>query len=201
MRSRRTPSEAGTRYLTTRQAAIRLGVTVNAIKAWIREERLPALRTPGGHHRIAASALETFHAHLAERSRRPTGARPRILLADDDPARVAALKDAIVQVLPDLLVATVTDGFEALFELGAARPDVLVLDLQLPRLDGVEVCRWLKARRDTAGIRILAVSAVPEAHVRDHLRDAGVDDFLEKPVAIEKFRSRVMSLLERRSSP
>src|SRR3989454_1025294 len=50
------------RYLTTRQSAVRLGVTINAIKTWIRDERLPALKTPGGHHRIAESDLLQFHA-------------------------------------------------------------------------------------------------------------------------------------------
>ena len=80
------------RYLTTRQSAVRLGVTINAIKAWIREERLPALKTPGGHHRISESDLLEFHARLAENSRTPVSTRPRILVVDDDPSLLAALR-------------------------------------------------------------------------------------------------------------
>jgi excisionase family DNA binding protein len=193
------PPEAAARYLTTRQAATRLGVTVNAIKAWVREERLPALRTPGGHHRIAESDLALFQSRLAQSSRRPTSARPRILVADDDPTLLAALRDAIVQVLPEVVVATVTDGYDALLEIGACRPDVLVLGLGLPRLDGVELCRRLKTRRETAGVRILTVTPAAAGPAREHLLGAGADDLLEKPVAIEKLRSRVMSLLDRRS--
>jgi excisionase family DNA binding protein len=198
MRAPRRTSEPGPRYLTTRQAASRLGVTVNAIKAWIREERLPALRTPGGHHRIAEGALAVFEAHLAESSRLPTAVQPRILMAAEDPALLVALKDAIGQVLPDVLVTTVTDGYDALLEIGAFRPDVLVLDLRLPRLDGVETCRWLKARRETAGLRILAVTTSSDGSARERLLGAGADDVLEKPCPIEKLRSRVMSLLEPR---
>src|SRR5213594_3138748 len=185
------------RYLTTRQSAVRLGVTINAIKAWIREERLPALKTPGGHHRISESDLLEFHARLAENSRTPVSTRPRILVVDDDPSLLAALRETIEQVIPEAIVAVATDGYEALVQVGAFRPEVLVLDVRMPRLDGFEVCRRLKARRETAGIKILAITAYAEGEARDQLLAAGADDFLEKPFPIEKFRSRVMSLLER----
>ena len=176
---RRLPVKASqSRYLTTRESAARLGVTINAIKTWIREERLPALRTPGGHHRIAEPDLVEFHARLAENSRTPASTRPRILVVDDDGPLLAALRETIEQVR-------------------AFRPDVLVLDIRMPRLDGFEVCRRLKAKKDTGSIRILAVTAHPEGHVRDQIMACGADDFLEKPFAIEKFRSRVVGLLAR----
>jgi excisionase family DNA binding protein len=183
------------RYLTTRQSAVRLGVTINAIKTWIREERLPALKTPGGHHRIAEADLLEFHARLAENSRTPISTRPRILVVDDDASLLAALRETLEQVMPEASVAVASDGYEALVQVGAFRPDVLVLDIRMPRLDGFEVCRRLKARKETASIKILAVTAHPEGHVRDQVMACGADDFLEKPFAIEKFRSRVVGLL------
>ncbi len=183
------------RYFTTRQSAVRLGVTINAIKAWIREERLPALKTPGVHHMISESDLLEFHARLAENSRAPVSTRPRILVVDDDPSLLAALRETIEQVIPEAIVAVATDGYEALVQVGAFRPDVLVLDIRMPRLDGFEVCRRLKAKKETASIRILAVTAHPEGQVRDQVMACGADDFLEKPFAIEKFRSRVVALL------
>lgn len=186
----------GPRFLTTREAALRLGVTVNAIKAWIRSDELPALRTPGGHHRIAEEDLKAFQARLAERSRQPAAGKRRILIVDDDQPLLAALAEAL-EVLPNATIASATDGYEALVEVGAFRPDVLVLDIRMPRLDGFEVCRRLKARRETNGIRILAMTAYPEDQVRDRILACGADDFLEKPFAIEKFRSRVLALLDR----
>src|SRR2546425_9682148 len=80
-------------------------------------------------------------------------------------------------------------------QVGAFRPDVLVLDIRMPRLDGFEVCRRLKAGRETASVRILAMTAYPEGQVRERIRECGADDFLEKPFAIEKFRSGVTALL------
>ena len=194
----RRPSEPQQKFLTTRQAATRLGVTINAIKAWIREDQLPALRTPGGHHRIAESDLVTFQERMAESSRMRAAGRPRVLIADDDTYLLSALRETIEQLIPDAVVGTASDGYEALVQVGSFRPDVLVLDIRMPRLDGFEVCRRLKARKETSGIRILAVTAYPEGQVRQRIVECGADDLLEKPFAIEKFRSRVMALLEAR---
>src|SRR5436309_14296377 len=102
------------RYLTTRQSAVRLGVTINAIKAWIREERLPALKTPGGHHRISEPDLLDFHARLAENSRTPVSTRSRILVVADDQSLLAELRDTIWQVIRYAIGAVATYGYVAL---------------------------------------------------------------------------------------
>jgi excisionase family DNA binding protein len=184
------------RFLTTRQCAERLGVTINTVKGWIRAQRLPALRTPGGHHRIAEADLAAFEARLAHRSRGGS-ARPRILIVDDDQALLEVLHEAVSQAMPEAEVATASDGYEALVEVGTFRPDVLVLDLRMPRVDGFEVCSRLKARRDTAAIGILAVTAYPEGQVRERALAAGADDFLEKPFPVERLQARIRALLAR----
>lgn len=184
-------------YLTTRESATRLGVSINALKAWIREEQLPALRTPGGHHRIAESDLLVFQAQLAENSRVRPLSRPRILIVDDDEALLGALKDTLAEVMPEALVQTATDGYEGLVQVGAFHPDLLVLDVRTPRLDGFEVCRQLKAGRNTASVRILAVTAYPDGGVRERILQAGADDFMEKPFGIDQFHTRLAALLER----
>lgn len=183
------------KYLTTRQAAARIGVTINAIKAWIREQRLPALRTPGGHHRIAEVDLAAFQARLAEGSTAEPATRARVLIADDDKALAAALREALAVALPDALIQIASDGYEALVQVGAFRPDVLVLDIRMPRLDGFEVCRRLKSGRDTERMGILAVTAYPTAEVRQDILDCGADAFLAKPIDVEEFRSGVRALL------
>src|SRR5256885_16898003 len=127
------------RYLTTRQSAVRLGVTINAIKAWIREERLPALKTPGGHHRISEPDLLEFHARLAENSRTPVSTRPRILVVDDDPSLLAALRETIEQAIPEAIVAVATAGYAALVQLRAFPPQALLLYTRNTRAVGFHV--------------------------------------------------------------
>lgn len=194
----RQASPDGTRYLTTRESAERLGVTINAIKAWIREKRLPALRTPGGHHRITERDLMAFQAELVESCQ--TAARPRILVVDDDAPLAEILKESLQDEMPDAHIRTATDGYEALVQVGAFRPDVLALDIRMPRLDGFEVCRRLKARRDTAGIRILAMTAYSEGEVKRKIIACGAEDFIEKPFSITDFRSRILALLGKTAS-
>lgn len=191
------PARSDRPFLTTRQSASRLGVSINAIKTWIREDELPALRTPGGHHRIAEADLETFRARLAGRSRGPAHRRRRVLVVDDDPALLDAVKDVLTELLPDVAVAAANDGYEALVQVGAFRPDVLVLDLRMPRLDGYEVCRRLRAGRDTKYIRILAMTAYPDPSARDRILACGADAFLEKPFALDRLREAVQALLGR----
>lgn len=183
------------KFLTTRESAGRLGVTVNALKAWIRDEQLPALRTPGGHHRIAEADLMAFQAKLAASSLEAARVRPRVLVVDDDHKVLALLKEVLKTAMPDAVVELADDGYEALVRVGAFRPDVLVLDIRMPRLDGFEVCQRLKARPETRSIRVLAMTAYSEGAVRERILAAGADDFLEKPFAVEEFRSRLAPLL------
>lgn len=196
MRPPRTkPIPSSARYLTTRESAERLGVTINALKAWIREQRLPALKTPGGHHRIAENDLLAFAAELVTNTRVRPLSRPRILIVDDDEALLGTIKDTLGGAIPEALVRTATDGYEGLVQVGAFHPDLLVLDVRMPRLDGFEVCRRLKACPDTASVRILVVSAYPDGGVRERIFECGADDLMEKPFAMEKFHARVRILL------
>jgi excisionase family DNA binding protein len=196
MPRREPPDQTGrVQYLTTGEAADRLGVSINAVKTWIREEKLPALKTPGGHFRISERDLVAFQAVLAGNSK-----VPRILVVDDDEAVLASLRDTLAEVIPRALVETATDGYEGLVRVGAFRPDLLVLDVRMPRLDGFEVCRRLKANPKTASVRILAMTAYPEGDVRERILQSGADDFLGKPFPIEQFRSQVELLLGRDGS-
>lgn len=183
------------RFLTTGQSAAVLGVTVNAVKAWIRAAQLPALRTPGGHHRIPEPDLLAFKARLAVRRQPRTQAAPRVLVVDDDAEVQSFLADAIRATFPSAAVRVAADGYQALVEVGAFRPDLLILDLRMPLLDGFEVCRRLKARSETRSIRILAVTAYPEGEARRRILASGADDFLAKPFDVADFRARMLALL------
>lgn len=95
-------------------------------------------------------------------------------------------------------VVTVTDGDEALDEIGRREPDLIVLDVMMPRLDGLTVCRLLRER----GYRtpVLVLTARHEVSDRVAGLDAGADDYLAKPFALDELLARVRALL-RRVSP
>jgi two-component system response regulator MprA len=117
---------------------------------------------------------------------------PRVLVVDDDPG----VRSAIARALRvDYQVAEAADGVEALAHHAAEAADAIVLDLLMPELDGLEVCRTLRRRDDP--VPILVVTARDAVDDRVEGLDAGADDYLVKPFAVEELRARVRALLRR----
>lgn len=120
----------------------------------------------------------------------------RILVVDDEPA----VRDAVQRALKleSYQVETASDGAEALKALTVASPDLVILDLLMPRVDGLEVCRRLRAAGDSTPV--LMLTARDSVANRVEGLDAGADDYLVKPFALDELLARVRALL-RRSSP
>jgi two-component system, OmpR family, response regulator MprA len=117
----------------------------------------------------------------------------RILVVDDEPAVLDAVDRALRLEGYDTELAA--DGQEALDALAARAPDALVLDLLMPRVDGLDVCRRLRAAGHRTPVLVLtARDAVPD---RVRGLDAGADDYLVKPFALEELLARLRALLRR----
>jgi two-component system, OmpR family, response regulator MprA len=122
--------------------------------------------------------------------------RVRILVVDDEPAVREAVDRALR--LEGYETELAADGAEALDALAGRAPDALVLDVLMPRVDGLEVCRRLRAAGDRTPVLVLtARDGVPD---RVRGLDAGADDYLVKPFALEELLARLRALL-RRSAP
>jgi CheY-like chemotaxis protein len=120
-------------------------------------------------------------------------AAPFVLVVDDD----RFIRDVVAACLedePDLGVAAAADGQEALRLVARARPAALVLDLAMPRLDGFEVCRRLKADPATRAIPVIAMSA---GERRWAALDAGCDAFIAKPFDVEELVATIRRALGR----
>jgi two-component system response regulator MprA len=119
-----------------------------------------------------------------------------VLLAEDDRAIRHALERALT--LEGYQVTAVADGVEALAQAHRNRPDVLVLDVMMPGIDGLQVCRVLRAEGDRTPI--LMLTALVETADRIAGLDAGADDYVVKPFDVEEVFARLRALL-RRTSP
>lgn len=115
-----------------------------------------------------------------------------ILIVDDDRAMVGMVAALLGEEGYD--VATAYDGEQAIRRHRDDQPDLVVLDRRLPRLDGDEVCRQIRASGDTP---ILMLTGEKGSEERAKLLDAGADDYLEKPFAPKELRARVRALLRR----
>jgi len=117
----------------------------------------------------------------------------RILVVDDEPAVQSALSRALT--LEHYDVANASDGYEALELLGASPYEAIILDIAMPRMDGLEVCKRLRAGGDRTPV--LMLTARGEVDDRVAGLDVGADDYLVKPFALRELLARVRALLRR----
>ena len=118
--------------------------------------------------------------------------RHRILVVDDDPRIASSLRRALLY--EGYEVDTAADGIEGLASARRLAPDLVILDVMMPGLDGIEVCRRLRAGGEVA---ILMLTALDATSARVEGLDSGADDYLVKPFAYEELLARVRALLRR----
>lgn len=120
----------------------------------------------------------------------------RVIVADDD----KAVRESLVRALSleGYTVSSASDGAKALEMIGVDRPDALILDVMMPVIDGLTVCRVLRAEKNR--LPILMLTARTETNDRVQGLDAGADDYLPKPFALEELLARLRALL-RRTAP
>ena len=120
----------------------------------------------------------------------------KLLVVDDDPALARTLRRALG--IEGYAVECAADGADALHRLAAGTFDAVVLDVSMPRLDGLAVCRRMRERRDRTPVLMLTARDAVEDRVSG--LDAGADDYLSKPFALDELNARVRALL-RRAAP
>lgn len=117
---------------------------------------------------------------------------PRILIVDDEPQIARVLRTGLTAHGYDARVAT--DGVSALETFGEWQPDVVVTDLAMPNMDGLELCRRF---RDVSQVPIIVLSVKGEERIKVEALDAGADDYVTKPFGIDELLARVRALLRR----
>lgn len=119
--------------------------------------------------------------------------KPRILIVDDTPEAAELLEAYLANEDYDLRIAN--DGEQTLREVADWQPDLILLDIMMPRLSGFEVCKRVRANPATREVAILMITALDQASDIEKAVDAGTDDFLSKPINRTELLHRVRSLL------
>jgi len=125
--------------------------------------------------------------------------RAKILFVDDNPDVVVFAVDQLEYFGYEVQIAR--NGAQALRRVEEDRPDLIVLDIMMPEVDGYEVCRRLKSSADTRSIPILMLSAKGQTQDKVMGLDVGADDYLPKPYDQDEFKARIEALLRRCVSP
>jgi two-component system, OmpR family, alkaline phosphatase synthesis response regulator PhoP len=123
----------------------------------------------------------------------PSPDAPKIVIADDNDQNVELLEAYLSDF--DCVIRTAHDGEETLQVVEEFAPDLLLLDVMMPRLSGFEVCKKIRANPDSKDLLILMITALNEAADFERGVQAGTDDFLTKPVNKVELLCRIRSLL------
>lgn len=184
------------RVYTTGEAAKICKVSQQTIIRCFDSGQLKGFRVPGSRfRRIPFDALYRF----MKENKIPTdglitGAR-KILVVDDDPAVV----DVIAEVLREderFEFKVVDNGFAAGKLASDDHPDLIILDVMLPDINGKQVCETIRRDEALSDIKILCISGLVEADKIDELKAAGADDFLNKPLDVDELMRRIARLLD-----
>jgi len=125
-----------------------------------------------------------------------TGVRPlrqRVLIVEDNDLNMKLFNDLLVAHGYDTLQTK--DGVEALALTRQHRPDLILMDIQLPEVSGLEVTKWIKEDKSLSMIPIIAVTAFAMKGDREKMRDGGCEDYIAKPISVASFLQTVERFL------
>ncbi len=177
---------------TTHEVSKLLQVNPRSVINWIEQDLLDSYRTPGGHRRIRRDDLLAFlRKHQIPIPPALTEEKLKVLIVEDEDSIVKILKTFFER--QDLYeVSSASDGITALIDIGRLHPDLMVLDILIPGVDGLEVCRRIKEDPSNR-TAIIAMSGQPE--VESKILQAGADCFLAKPLDMDRLLEESKRLL------
>lgn len=177
---------------TTHEVAKYLNVYTNTVIHWMNSGKLNGYRTPGGHRRILREELLRFikNNHLEESVAQ--NRVKKILIVEDDEDSM----DLYISILEkdNYEIKKSYTGFSSgvVFDF---KPDLVILDIMLPDLDGFKICDLIRKSPEMAETKILVISAISELKKIRKMYDLGANDYLVKPFSITELKSKIKDLL------
>lgn len=188
---------------TTFETAKLCHVSPLSIINWVNAGRLPAFRTPGGHRRIRREDLIRFMRDngipMPEELRDGSG-KPKVLVVDDEAGIREMLAEHLSTRTNPYEVLTAADGFEAGRLVATFRPDVVLLDLRMPGLDGFQICRTIKADPDTSATIVVAMTGFHTPETEARILECGAIRCFAKPLEPSTLSGFIDSAVEQKIS-
>jgi excisionase family DNA binding protein len=182
---------------TTFETAKLCHVSPLSIINWVNAGRLPAFRTPGGHRRIRREDLVTFMRDsgipLPSDLQEGSG-KHKVLIIDGESGIREVLGEHLSTRSTSYEVLTAADGFEAGRMVATAKPEVVLLDLKMPGLDGFQTCRTIKADPETSSTIVIAMTGYYTPETEARILECGAIRCFAKPVELSTLSSFIDSV-------
>jgi len=186
---------------TTGEAAKICKVSQQTIIRCFDSGQLKGFRVPGSRfRRIPRDQLYAFMRDNGIPTDALDSGRRKVLIVDDDQELVELISD-VLERDGRFEIKTVNNGFDAGMMVKEYHPDLIVLDVMLPDINGREVCQRVRSEKSMDDIRIICISGMVEDDKIEELKVAGANDFMHKPFEVEKLLERICTLLDMESSP
>jgi len=169
-----------------------LQVDPGSVANWIDNDILKAHRTPGGHRRVRSEDLVDFlRKHKMPIPEQLEALPVRILVVDDEPAVAKLIAANINASYPEFEVSQANDGFRAGVMTSELSPDVVILDIHMPGMDGFEVCKFIKAQSNGKAVDIIAITAHFSQESEERIISCGARVCIEKPLDFARLMNEI----------
>ncbi len=187
-----------TEHLSTQDAARYCGVDRRTILRWIDGGLIESFQTGGGRNRIRRTDLIRFMRDRGMPVPHELDQGPRrVLIVDDDPNHIAAMLRLVKQAFPTAEIRQALDGFSAGLVVQSFMPHVMLLDVVMPGMDGLEVCRRIRSEPELDAVRIVVVTGILDDALEERFLKLGADRCFAKPVDPLALQATLRTFLER----
>lgn len=187
------------RGLSVEDVARRCRVNPEAVRLWI-DLGLLQVSEAGEGPLVSAPALLRFLDHYSPPAVQADSRLKRILAIDDEPDILALLRE-IFRTDPRLHLETAESGFEALIRFGQFKPNLVILDVYMAGMNGIDVCRRIKGHPDFRNTKVVVLTGFPQGALLGELTDISVDCVLTKPIFPDELADVIYGLLALKPRP
>lgn len=185
-------------YCGTSYAAKLMGLSVATVQSLVEKGEIEAWKTLGGHRRIALKSINAYIArHSPQRARADTDPkhRLRVLVVEDDADACELYRNYFEEWDLPVDCTFMPSAIEALMDIASMKPDLLITDLSMPGVDGLEMLRALKRNQNLADMQIIVISGLPQEAVAARGGIPAHAHLLKKPVNFDWLQGYVTALV------
>ena len=190
------------KIFTVSQASKYCKVAPKTIINWIEAGHINAYKTVGGHRRIKKEDLDRFleKHQMPAFDQTPEDTRKKILVVDDDKIIVETIVQSLEEDEYGYELISAADGFEAGIQVSHFKPDLIILDIMMPDINGYEVCKKVKSNPETKNSKIIVLSAYLDDENYRQMKECGADACFSKPLPLPELKEQVAKLLDLKGS-